>query len=696
MIPFVEIMKAPSPVNSIRHLALAAGALLSSSQSLSAATWDGGAGTLKWQDGLNWSTDAVPSGTEAAFVNTSAAVVYDSATGFTTSGQLQIGAASGVTTSVTLNSPAATLQFGGDGFGSSALIGGNGGSGTLAITSGKVQIGTGLAGNDASVRLGTAGTTGSGTLTISGGEFQVGRRILMGANATGMNATLTLSGTGLLNMAATGSNGEGDLGMVRLGNGTNTLNFDGGEFRGRGIRQDGAGATSNLYYNGTQFTLNGNSGTGAAAFIGSGGSAANQIKNGGLTINTNGFDAVIARGLTNFAGHTGVLTKSGLGKLTFSAGGSSYSETVVNGGTVDFTASDVFGNHTGSTHKLTINAGAVVTNSTGAGGFVTFRGVVLNGGELRATNTLSAIGTGRFQAYGIKGTVTVGGTTASLISDVGQANGHINLGGTTDLGGGIGANAVFDVADVTGDAAADLVVSAKFQNHANAGLGEIFTGFDKTGAGIMQLSGINRYTGATNVLQGTLALTGSGSIATSTTLNVSAGAVLDVSGTSTPWELATSQTLTGNGTVLGAATIAGTLAIGSSPGTMTFGNDLTLAGSSTSIFELSLASLVAGSFDLAQGGVGNQSVTFGGILNLVFNSAETYADGSLVKIFDFETYDGDFSTVNFSGLGVGQSATFDPASGTVSLSAVPEPSGALTGCLSLLILLHRRRRPCVR
>ena len=166
-----------------------------------------------------------------------------------------------------------------------------------------------------------SGTGTTGSINVSGGELQVGRRILIAANAASRVGNLTLSGSGIIRMVATGSAGEGDLGMLRLGSGVSTLNFDGGELIGRGIHQSAASATSNIYYNGTKFTLNGNSGTGVSALIGSGGTAVNQIKNGGLKIDTAGFNATIARGLANFTGHTGVLTKEGAGTLTMAAGG---------------------------------------------------------------------------------------------------------------------------------------------------------------------------------------------------------------------------------------------------------------------------------------------------------------------------------------------------------------------------------------
>lgn len=677
-------MKIPRHTGRSGLLALAAS--LVPAVSLTAATWDGGGGDGNWSTGTNWSTDAVPAGTEAALVNSSVTVNHNSASAFTTSGILVIGGAAGVTSVVNVGPGSGTLQFGGDGFTNAARIGDAAGNGSLNISGGKVQVGSGVAGNDASINLATfSGTGTTGSINVSGGELQVGRRILIAANSATRVGNLTLSGSGIIRMAATGSAAEGDLGMLRLGSGVSTLNFDGGELIGRGIRQDAASNTSNIYYNGTKFTLNGNSGTGVSALIGSGGSAVNQIKNGGLKIDTAGFDATIARGLANFTGHTGVLTKEGTGTLTMAAAGSSYSQTVVSGGVLDFTANDVFGNHTSSTHALTIDAGGLVTNSTGAGGFNTFQNLNLNGGELRATNTLSAL-SGTFQAYHLRGTVTVGGTTASTISDVGQANAAINIGGTTDLGGGVGSNAVFAVADATSSAAVDLTVSAKLKNSANSVFAALQTGIDKTGAGTLALTRVNSYTGATNIQQGTLALVGAGSISTSTVINVSSGATFDVSATTSPWALATGQSLVGNGAIDGDATIAGTVGPGNSLGTLAFADDLNLAGIAS--FEISAA---LGDSDLITVAA---ALAFGGTLNIT-NLGGTLVNGQSFDLFDFDfsLSSGTFSAVNLPSLEGGLSWDDSALYSTGVIAVVPEPgTPALVASLAGLLALRRRRK----
>ena len=146
------------------------------------------------------------------------------------------------------------------------------------------------------------------------------------------------------------------------------------------------------------------------------------------------------------------------------------------------------------------------------------------------------------QHYNGAATVAVTGNAASLMN----GTGGIHLQGVQN----------FDVADVTSNAAADLTVGMVLAGPGTAG--GAAGGIAKSGAGTMVLTKTNTYTGATNVTQGTLVI--NGNISTSTLTTVDSGA-----------------TLAGNGTV-GKTIVNGTLAVGNSPGSMTFTDTLGLNG----------------------------------------------------------------------------------------------------------------------
>ncbi len=208
-------------------------------------------------------------------------------------------------------------------------------------------------------------------------------------------------------------------------------------------------------------------------------------------------------------------------------------------GFVDLANHDRFGNHVNSQQDLVIEAGAKVTNGTGAAGFNTFRNLTLGGGTLAVTNSLNAV-SGAFQAYHLKGSIVVNGNVPSLITDeVNDANGAINIGNTNNLGGGLGSNLFADVADSSGDAGADLTISAKLKNSVDAGFAALRSGIVKDGPGTLLLTRINSYTGDTTVDAGTLVLQ-QVSLADIADVSVATGATLrlEYAGTDTIDQLA--------------------------------------------------------------------------------------------------------------------------------------------------------------
>lgn len=226
-------------------------------------------------------------------------------------------------------------------------------------------------------------------------------------------------------------------------------------------------------------------------------------------------------------------------------------------------------------------------------------------------------------------------------------------------------------------------------NLANGGLAGDILSVTKTGTGTWVLGGTNSYTGATTVSAGTLLV--NGSITGAGAVSVAAGA-----------------TLGGSGLITGTTTVTGTLAPGNSAGLLNFGGNLTLAGASTSKFEINGTSLGVSYDSISAVG----AITYGGTLNLVFGAAVAPGTYDLINA---ASQSGDFSAVSFTGAfadsmigsavitpGTGWSwasavntYVFDNASGNLIVtSAVPEPSSValLAGMAVLGGCLTRRRR----
>jgi autotransporter-associated beta strand protein len=200
----------------------------------------------------------------------------------------------------------------------------------------------------------------------------------------------------------------------------------------------------------------------------------------------------------------------------------------------------------------------------------------------------------------------------------------------------------------------------------------------KQAAGLLTFAGANSYSGLTTIAGGTLALSGTGSIGTGGLNLGTTGSpgVFDLSAlTAGTYSLPATGNLAGVGTLSGSGkslSVLGSFLPGNSPGTVTLGSGFTLdlSQSGTSVFEITSPAYTAGTYDLVSG---SGSVIFGGILNLAFSNG-SYADGTnVLQIFaNTGGRSGNFSAVNATGLAAGQSATFNPLTGFITV--VPEPS----------------------
>ena len=195
----------------------------------------------------------------------------------------------------------------------------------------------------------------------------------------------------------------------------------------------------------------------------------------------------------------------------------------------------------------------------------------------------------------------------------------------------------------------------------------------KLGTGTVVLQNTNTYTGTTAVNTGTLLVNGS-------------------TGASSAVTVASGATLGGNGLVGGATTVNGTLSPGPAAATGSVGvlrvGALTLASTANALFDVNGATTfdkVTVSGALAYRGtltidLGNYTPTGTTTYQLFSSNGETgaFTDDASVT-FDQSGYSG----------------TFDPTSGNLTITAVPEPGTWLAGCLTVGTALYvfRRRLP---
>jgi autotransporter-associated beta strand protein len=186
-------------------------------------------------------------------------------------------------------------------------------------------------------------------------------------------------------------------------------------------------------------------------------------------------------------------------------------------------------------------------------------------------------------------------------------------------------------------------------------------GLTKMDTGTLTLTAVSTYNGDTVVSAGTLALSGVASISESDSIALGASATLDASvSTGGTLTLAAGQSLTGSGTVKGNVMVANgaTLAPGGSLSTLTFNNNATLSGGSTTVFEVSKLPTTN---DFAQV-AGN--LALGGTIVITNVGAMPYAAGDSFRLFSAGSYSGAFTNIqptipdvnlawNTNGLGTG-------------------------------------------
>jgi autotransporter-associated beta strand protein len=298
------------------------------------------------------------------------------------------------------------------------------------------------------------------------------------------------------------------------------------------------------------------------------------------------------------------------------------------------TLANVYGGSlTGAADSVLTLSGPVSMGVSGSEQLGLFLGTVIipTGSQLRFSSTSGPNGNGgshtTFQVDGIMNTRDSGGSGGAVL---GALTGGGSLQGQSNTPSG---TVVYHV----GSKNLDSTFSGTIANSSNGTVG-----LNKTGSGNLTLSGSNTYTGATTVASGKLTVTGS-LAATATSVG-------------------SSGILGGTGTIAGFVTCNGTLAPGTSAGTLTLGAGLALASTSTLRFDLGTTSdLTAITGNLALDGTLHITATAG------------FAAGTYTLI----TYTGSLTnnTLNLGTLPDGYIATVNTATaGQVRLVVSPSNS----------------------
>ena len=509
-----------------------------------------------------------------------------------------------LTGGVVLNGNASITAAGGDAD-SFVTISGTGisGTGNLAINDEAGAWGA----TSTRIAINAAGTY-SGNTTLNEGTLILGHKDALSTGSLTITAASSIEAG--VNLSASGSGPVPNvlnLGATLTTSGTNNLSFSGlvtNSVDADRTLTNNITSPAELVLGGTTFNLTTSASTTART----------------LTLNGTGNTTINAAMVNNGTGASKIV-KSGAGTLTLGGANTFTGGTTINQGTIKTTANDVLPN----TGTITVNAtvaGTALLDLNGNSDTIAALNLGGTGGLVTSVNQVS---TGA-------GTLTLGGNVT--VANNGNWTSSASISGNVALGS---ATRTFTIGDSTGTVV-DLDLQAIVSGSA--------VGITKNGAGLMQLSAANTYTGATTINLGTIRYGANNAINSASAVTVNsttagATAVLDLnnfSGTIASLTIGgTSQTatsasviqtgtgtLTLGGNVATSATgnptttplITGNLALGSA--TRTF----TVADSTGSAVDLDIQAVVSGT------GVG---ITKAGAGVLVLSNVNTYTGATTIS-----------------------------------------------------------------
>jgi autotransporter-associated beta strand protein len=639
-------------------------------------TWDGGAGTGNWSDGNNWNADGAP--------------VYGT---LVFSGNTQ--------TTTNNNSVTAMNQVNWNGTAAWVMNG----SSTLSLFD--------FGGTQAKLEsLGSGGVTINANITFAANNGTppnpFGEINAVSSNIAFTGGTLTVNGSSVNGIKFFGGAGR-DVSFA------NTVSASGKWFgftnsNGSSITiASGANVTTGDFYvmNGNTLNLSGGTLTTSAVRLGGDfGNTGNQNQTLGgtlaLTPLTGGvnFSSVINTVINNSSNALLIDSKNTSGNNTLS--GSLFLDSDLRtlqqaGGTLAFTtgSTDIKGRRLTVDGAGTTSISQVLSSSLGAGGMLVKAGAgtlilsnVSNTYTGTNNNTLNASGT-QINA----GTLAIAADTSLGLAPSGaynnvqftgsgtlRSNGDISLHANRNISVANGSTATFDSAGNT------FTINGIINGSGGA--------VTKTGAGTVVLTATNSYTGATNVNEGRLIVTGA--ISNSSGVTVAAGARLagessDLGVTNGKVSAITLSGGTGTGGILspgnGTAGDLGTL----------YGTSLAWNGSTTTPFsqmQFDLGSsnasdklILSGAMTKGTGSIFEWDFGGTGVLNNIYTLVTaTGGFGSGESAFIASNF-----TYKAGSLASGLTGSFSISGNNLNFAVIPEPTSALAGLLIGAGLLRRRR-----
>jgi fibronectin-binding autotransporter adhesin len=548
------------------------------------------------------------------------------------------------------------VTFDGTNSGASISIGGTVTPGSIAVTAGTYTIGGGQIAGSGTVTVSGTGNltlngvnTMTGPVNVNGGTLHVATSsaagngpITIGGGTVSLDTSFALNNTNTITLN-TGSLNLNDVTGTALGTGLVTIN---------GGTLDNTSAAAVTQANNPPLSIGGSfTFTGAAD-----GSHDLNMGTGSVALTASPIITVSAGTLTidgTISGAGRSLTKDGAGKLildnsvlaannadnSYSGGATvnagtlqvsrktsgrtplgSGNTTVNAGGTLVGGNLDAFGFTSGVSPPTIFINGGTVTDLASSSFRITLQDVNFTGGTLTSDPTnIGGNDSGGIAAsnYSLSvGTIETNATTSTAVISA----------GIVALQHGV---VTFTVAPgaVTGGPTpgVDLLVSSSLiEWHPNATTTTIGS-INKTGTGVMLLTGTSTYTGTTTVTGGTLRLASStvnNNIANSSTIVVNSGGTLDVFGVTTAggFMLASPQTLTNKGTVTGSVDLpTGTIATGTGTyGPIVLDGGTFTAGSATTIGTVGASTLTvnSGALKLKFSGASADLVNLSGATNL--------------------------------------------------------------------------------